>query len=359
MGHMSSKRQSEEKFVVVDEEEKVLAEEQPEERRKEQPGWENIDDDDELSLRRLPVLEFGETLFSPDAGAVHDGGDVVVHRIARRELGGDPKPLQEEVMMLSKAAECDGMSIMLPVLRMAISDEAVYIFSPPCDMIFLDLLNSNTHKRCLAFAEKDARDIVREMLQCLIDLQEHHGFFAPLRLANFVRDATGAVRFRPSFRSLALIVRMQCAVGTPILTAPEILSATACDARCHVWSMGVIAYLMLVGFSPFYGETVPQVFEQIMEADFEFPEPYFDEISEHARAFIEECVVVDLEDRLSPQQALHHPWLSTKCREIILLLLWSHGQPDMLLNVLPKDIVREVICKQHVWPTRHDKCWVR
>lgn len=72
---------------------------------------------------------------------------------------------------------------------------------------------------------------------------------------------------------------MQTACGTPSYVAPEVLSATGYGPEVDMWSVGVIAYILLCGFPPFYGDTIPEIFEQILDAEYDFPEEYWNEIS--------------------------------------------------------------------------------
>jgi len=102
---------------------------------------------------------------------------------------------------------------------------------------------------------------------------------------------------------------MQTACGTPYYVAPEVLSATGYGQEVDLWSVGVITYLLLCGFPPFYGESLPDVFEQIMKADFDFPEPYWSDISTEAKDLISKMLVVDPKERYTATQALRHPWI--------------------------------------------------
>eukprot|EP01097_Dermamoeba_algensis_P005047 TRINITY_DN321_c0_g1_i4.p1 TRINITY_DN321_c0_g1~~TRINITY_DN321_c0_g1_i4.p1 ORF type:complete len:156 (+),score=44.94 TRINITY_DN321_c0_g1_i4:611-1078(+) len=113
---------------------------------------------------------------------------------------------------------------------------------------------------------------------------------------------------------------LETACGTPGYVAPEVLTATGYDKEVDLWSIGVITYILLCGFPPFYNEDVPALFEQILNADFDYPEEYWDSISDEAKDFINRLLVVDAEKRMTTQQALEHPWLQGKAKPVILNL---------------------------------------
>lgn len=108
---------------------------------------------------------------------------------------------------------------------------------------------------------------------------------------------------------------MQTACGTPGYVAPEVLNATGYDKEVDMWSVGVISYILLCGFPPFYGDTVPQLFEQILNGRFDYPEEYWCNVSDTAVDFINKLLVVDKEKRMTAAQALQHPWLTGKQSE--------------------------------------------
>lgn len=76
-----------------------------------------------------------------------------------------------------------------------------------------------------------------------------------------------------------------------------------------VWSIGVIAYILLCGYPPFYDENDANLFAQIIRGDYEFDSPYWDEISDSAKDFISHLMCCDPEHRYTCEQALAHPWL--------------------------------------------------
>jgi len=99
------------------------------------------------------------------------------------------------------------------------------------------------------------------------------------------------------------------ACGTPYYVAPEVVSGQGYGKEVDLWSIGVITYFLLAGFPPFMGENLPEIVEQILNADYEFPEPYWDNISDKAKDFVSKLLVVDKTKRLTAAQALAHPWI--------------------------------------------------
>uniref|UniRef100_A0A8C6SFJ6 Calcium/calmodulin-dependent protein kinase Ib n=1 Tax=Neogobius melanostomus TaxID=47308 RepID=A0A8C6SFJ6_9GOBI len=103
---------------------------------------------------------------------------------------------------------------------------------------------------------------------------------------------------------------MSTACGTPGYVAPEVLAQKPYSKAVDCWSIGVIAYILLCGYPPFYDENDAKLFEQILKAEYEFDSPYWDDISDSAKDFIIHLMEKDPNVRYTCDQALQHPWIA-------------------------------------------------
>nr|XP_020743151.1 calcium/calmodulin-dependent protein kinase type 1 isoform X1 [Odocoileus virginianus texanus]XP_020743152.1 calcium/calmodulin-dependent protein kinase type 1 isoform X1 [Odocoileus virginianus texanus] len=103
---------------------------------------------------------------------------------------------------------------------------------------------------------------------------------------------------------------LSTACGTPGYVAPEVLAQRPYSKAVDCWSIGVIAYILLCGYPPFYDENDAKLFEQILKAEYEFDSPYWDDISDSAKDFIRHLMEKDPEKRFTCEQALQHPWIA-------------------------------------------------
>jgi len=105
---------------------------------------------------------------------------------------------------------------------------------------------------------------------------------------------------------------LKTSCGTPDYVAPEVLRGTNYDNSVDVWSIGVITYILLCGFPPFYGNNDQQIFNKILKCEYDFPSPDWDNISAEAKEFIGALLVLNPNERPSAEQCLESPWILNK-----------------------------------------------
>lgn len=98
-------------------------------------------------------------------------------------------------------------------------------------------------------------------------------------------------------------------MGTPYYLAPEVILGKY-DKRCDLWSLGVVAFLLLSGSFPFFGgNTAEDLDNKILTNDYDFEEDEWMGISIHAKRFIEALLVTNPDERMTCEEALSHPWI--------------------------------------------------
>uniref|UniRef100_A0A8C2AR99 Calcium/calmodulin-dependent protein kinase 1Da n=1 Tax=Cyprinus carpio TaxID=7962 RepID=A0A8C2AR99_CYPCA len=165
------------------------------------------------------------------------------------------------------------------------------------------------------YTEKDASTLIRQVLDAVNYLHSMGIVHRDLKPENLLY-------FNPQDGSKIMISDfglskmegtgdvMSTACGTPGYVAPEVLAQKPYSKAVDCWSIGVIAYILLCGYPPFYDENDSKLFEQILKADYEFDAPYWDDISDSAKDFISCLMEKDPSKRYTCEQALRHPWIA-------------------------------------------------
>ncbi|XP_027020156.2 kalirin isoform X5 [Tachysurus fulvidraco] len=99
-------------------------------------------------------------------------------------------------------------------------------------------------------------------------------------------------------------------LGNPEFAAPELIQGTPVSFSTDVWSVGVLAYVMLSGVSPFLDESLEETCVNICKLDFCFPDEYFCGVSHAAKDFIVSTLNQDTRKRPSSTSCMQHPWVS-------------------------------------------------
>lgn len=165
-----------------------------------------------------------------------------------------------------------------------------------------------------SYTEKDASHLVRQILEAVDYMHEQgvvHRDLKPENLLYYSPDDDSKIMISDfGLSKMEDSGIMATACGTPGYVAPEVLAQKPYGKAVDVWSIGVISYILLCGYPPFYDENDANLFAQILKGEFDFDSPYWDEISDSAKHFIKNLMCVSVEKRYTCKQALAHPWIS-------------------------------------------------
>jgi len=100
--------------------------------------------------------------------------------------------------------------------------------------------------------------------------------------------------------------------GTPGYVAPEVLLCESYDERVDMWGVGIITYVLLAGYPPFYADEDTAMFERIMSCDYDFDDECWDDVSDLAKEFIQKLLLKEPSTRLTADEAMQHPWLTSE-----------------------------------------------
>ncbi|XP_033213576.1 calcium/calmodulin-dependent protein kinase type 1 isoform X2 [Belonocnema kinseyi] len=165
-----------------------------------------------------------------------------------------------------------------------------------------------------SYTEKDASGLIRQVLEAVDYMHEQgvvHRDLKPENLLYYSPDEDSKIMISDfGLSKMEDSGIMATACGTPGYVAPEVLAQKPYGKAVDVWSIGVISYILLCGYPPFYDENDANLFAQILKGEFEFDSPYWDDISDSAKDFIHRLMCVNVEERYTCKQALAHPWIS-------------------------------------------------
>ncbi|GMF43005.1 unnamed protein product [Phytophthora fragariaefolia] len=166
------------------------------------------------------------------------------------------------------------------------------------------------------YSEADAAVLVRKICDAVKHCHERDICHRDLKPENFLfatkaEDAElkvidfGLSRMDDGLSAGVMTTR----VGTPYYIAPEVLGRHY-DKSCDLWSIGVIMYILLCGYPPFYGDTDPEIFASVRAGRYDFDSPEWTNVSEEAKDLISRLLLVDASKRLTADEVLRHPWVS-------------------------------------------------
>ncbi|XP_064029532.1 calcium/calmodulin-dependent protein kinase type 1G [Pogoniulus pusillus] len=164
------------------------------------------------------------------------------------------------------------------------------------------------------YTEKDASVVIHQVLTAVKYLHENgivHRDLKPENLLYLTPEDNSKIMITDfGLSKMEQNGIMSTACGTPGYVAPEVLAQKPYSKAVDCWSIGVITYILLCGYPPFYEETESKLFEKIKEGYYEFESPFWDDISESAKDFIRHLLEKNPTTRFTCEEALRHPWIN-------------------------------------------------
>ncbi|XP_068569845.1 calcium/calmodulin-dependent protein kinase type II delta 1 chain isoform X7 [Cebidichthys violaceus] len=97
--------------------------------------------------------------------------------------------------------------------------------------------------------------------------------------------------------------------GTPGYLSPEVLRKDPYGKPVDMWACGVILYILLVGYPPFWDEDQHRLYQQIKAGAYDFPSPEWDTVTPEAKDLINKMLTINPAKRVTATDALKHPWI--------------------------------------------------
>ncbi|CAN8069559.1 unnamed protein product, partial [Agarophyton chilense] len=178
------------------------------------------------------------------------------------------------------------------------------------------------------YTERDAANLVVSMLASLAFCHRHNLTHRDVKPENFVftepngDDADVKLTdFGIAYYSEDPTALCKTLCGTPLYVAPEVLLRQPYGAEADLWSLGVIVYIMLVGYPPFDDNDIVQLVKKIKFRPVKFDGPEWKLISSQAKEFLANLLDKDASNRMTAQQALEHDWLRNNCEAATMNVL--------------------------------------
>uniref|UniRef100_A0A915KJ14 Protein kinase domain-containing protein n=1 Tax=Romanomermis culicivorax TaxID=13658 RepID=A0A915KJ14_ROMCU len=116
--------------------------------------------------------------------------------------------------------------------------------------------------------------------------------------------------------------------GTPGYLSPEVLKKEPYGKPVDLWACGVILYILLVGYPPFWDEDQHRLYAQIKAGSYDYPSPEWDTVTPEAKNLINSMLTTNPRKRITADQALKHPWICQ--REKVASLMHRQDTVDCL-----------------------------
>ncbi|XP_069466761.1 calcium/calmodulin-dependent protein kinase type II subunit gamma isoform X11 [Ambystoma mexicanum] len=165
------------------------------------------------------------------------------------------------------------------------------------------------------YSEADASHCIHQILESVNHIHQHdivHRDLKPENLLLASKCKGAAVKLADFGLAIEVQAEQQAwfgFAGTPGYLSPEVLRKDPYGKPVDIWACGVILYILLVGYPPFWDEDQHKLYQQIKAGAYDFPSPEWDTVTPEAKNLINQMLTINPAKRITADQALKHPWV--------------------------------------------------
>ncbi|XP_027885716.1 calcium/calmodulin-dependent protein kinase type II subunit gamma isoform X11 [Xiphophorus couchianus] len=165
------------------------------------------------------------------------------------------------------------------------------------------------------YSEADASHCISQILESVNHIHQHdivHRDLKPENLLLASKMKGAAVKLADFGLAIEVQGEQQAwfgFAGTPGYLSPEVLRKDPYGKPVDIWACGVILYILLVGYPPFWDEDQHKLYQQIKAGAYDFPSPEWDTVTPEAKNLINQMLTINPAKRITAEQALKHPWV--------------------------------------------------
>uniref|UniRef100_A0A8C9VBW6 calcium/calmodulin-dependent protein kinase n=1 Tax=Scleropages formosus TaxID=113540 RepID=A0A8C9VBW6_SCLFO len=166
------------------------------------------------------------------------------------------------------------------------------------------------------YSEADASHCIQQILEAVLHCHQMgvvHRDLKPENLLLASKSKGAAVKLADFGLAIEVEGDQQAwfgFAGTPGYLSPEVLRKDPYGKAVDLWACGVILYILLVGYPPFWDEDQHRLYQQIKAGAYDFPSPEWDTVTPEAKDLINKMLTINPAKRITASEALKHPWIS-------------------------------------------------
>jgi len=239
-----------------------------------------------------------------------DGKEFAVKQIVKKDLlSDDEKALHKEIDIMRRVAHPNAVGL----VEVYGDNKKIRLVIDLCTGGHL--LERMAHKNL--YSEQDAARIIfqlSDVCKAMHDKGVIHRDLKPENILFATREPDSPIKVTDfglsKYVDNAWAKNLQTPCGTPAYVAPEVLMRKGYNNQCDLWSVGVILYLLVSGYPPFYGSDLNKLCRRIVRGNFDYRPKPFKNVSKEAKEVIDGLLRVKPDKRLTSEQLMKNAWVA-------------------------------------------------